>query len=257
MAQKSNNNNKRAERREKSERNMNRAVVLLVSGIVAEWYLLLVNRSYARGNISQFIQWYDILGVLRWVGLVLLAAGVVLYVLRKEKPWFSWLGATLVGVGVFFAFTSICMRHVYPTSVTVMCVLVPVLLILGIVYLFYQTEFSVQATALAMVLGALVLLGRSQSRAVKACALLALFGVAALLACVFLLKQRGGVFKLGDKHLRLFTPEMDYRLTLGVPALCLVLLLVTMIAPGAAFYTTWGLAIVAFALAVYYTVKLL
>lgn len=255
MAQRS--NNKREERRDKNERNMNRAVVLLVAGIIAEWYLLLVNRAYARGNISQFIRWYDILGVLRWVGFALLAAGVALYALRKEKPWFSWLGAGLTGVGVFFAFTSICMRLVYPTGVTVMCVLVPVLLILGIVYLFYQAEFSVQATALAMALGALVLLGRSQSRAVKACAVLALLGVAALFVCMFLLKQREGVLKIGDKRLRLFAPEMDYRLTLAALALCLVLMLVTMIAPGAAFYTTWGLAIVAFGLAVYYTIKLL
>ena len=259
MAQKSNNksNNKRAERREKSERNMNRAVVLLIAGIVAEWYLLLVDRSYARGNISQFIRWYDILGVLRWVGLALLAAGVALYVLREKKPWFLWLGSALAGVGVFFAFTSVCMRHVYPTSVTVMCVFVPVLMILGIVYLFYQAEFSVQATALAMTLGALVLLGRSQSRLVKLCAVLALLGVAALLAGVFLLRERGGVLKLGDKRLRLFAPEMDYRVTLGVLALSFVLLLMVMIAPSVAFYATWGLAIAAFALAVYYTVKLL
>ena len=255
MAQKS--NDKRAERREASERNMNRAVILLIAGIVAEWYLLLVNRSYARGNISQFIAWYDALGVLRWVGLALLVAGVALYVLREKKPWFLWLGGGLACAGVFFAFTSVCMRHVYPTSVTVMCVLVPVLMILGIVYLVYQAEFSVQATALAMALGALVLLGRSQSRLVKICAVLALLGVAALLAGVYLLRKENGVLKIGGKRLRLFAPEADYRLTLGVPALCLVLVLVTMIAPAAAFYTTWGLALVAFALAVYYTVKLL
>ena len=255
MAQKS--NNKREERKEKSERNMNRAVILLIAGIAAEWYLLLVNRSYAHGNIEQFIRWYDILGVMRWVGLALLVAGVALYVLREKKPWFLWLGAALSGVGVFFAFTSVCMRYVYPTSVTVMCVLVPVVLILGIVYLFYQVEFSVQATALAMALGAVVLLSRSRSGAVKACSVLALLGVAAVLACVFLLKKNGGVLKLGGKRLRLFAPEMDYRLTLGVPALCFVLVLVSLFAPGAAFYATWGLAVVAFALAVYYTVKLL
>lgn len=255
MAQKS--NDKRAARKEKSERNMNRAVVLLVAGIVAEWYLLLVDRVYVRGSISQFVQWYDILGVLRWVGFALLAAGVALYVLRAKKPWLSWFGTGLACVGVFFAFTSVCMRHVYPTSVTVMCVFVPVLMILGIVYLFYQAEFSVQATALAMALGASVLLSRSQSRAVRACAVLALLGVAALTAGVYLLRKQGGVLRLGGKRLRLFAPEADYRLALGVPALCVILVLVTMIAPGAAFYTTWGLALVAFALAVYYTVKLL
>ncbi len=255
MAQKS--NDKRMERKEKSERNMNRAVILLIAGIVAEWYLLLVDRAYARGNIDQFIRWYDVLGVLRWIGLALLAAGVVLYVLRKEKPWFSWLSATLAGVGVFFAFTSICMRYVYPTSVTVMCVLVPVLMILGIIYLFYQAEFSAQATALAMALGALVLLSRSRSTAVLACAVLALLGVAAVLVGTVLLKKENGVLKLGGKRLRLFAPDMDYRLTLGVPALCLVLVLAALVLPAAAFYATWGLAIVTFVLAVYYTIKLL
>ncbi len=255
MAQKS--NDKRIERKERSDRNMNRAVVLLIAGIVAEWYLLLVDRAYVRGSIDQFIRWFDVLGVLRWVGFALLAAGVVLYVLRKEKPWLEPLGGTLAGVGVFFAFTSICMRHVYPTSVTVMCVLVPVLLILGIIYLFYQAEFSVQATALAMALGAVVLLSRSQSRAVKACAVLALLGVAAVIAGVVLLKKKDGVLKLGDKRLRLFAPNTDYRLALGVPALCLALVVAAMAAPAVAFYATWGLALVAFVLAVYYTIKLL
>lgn len=255
MAQKS--NDKRVERKERSDRNMNRAVVLLIAGIVAEWYLLLVDRAYVRGNIEQFVKWFDVLGVLRWVGLALLAAGVVLYVLRREKPQLGVFGGILTGIGVFFAFTSICMRHVYPTSVTVMCVLVPVLMILGIIYLFYQAEFSVQATALAMALGALVLLGRSQSRAVKACAVLALLGVAAVLAGVVLLKKEDGVLKLGGKRMRLFAPNTDYRLTLGVPALCLVLVLAAMFAPVTAFYGTWGLALITFILAVYYTIKLL
>lgn len=255
MAQ--NSNEKRAERREKSERNMNRAVVLLIAGIVAEWYLLMIDRVYARGNIQQFIKWYDVLGVLRWVGLAMLAGGVALYVLRKQKPQFSWVGYSLIGVGVFLTFTSICMRHVYPTSVTVMCVLVPVLMILGIVYLFYQAEFSVQATALALGLGALVLLSRSQSKAVIVCAVLALLAVAALLVGTFFLKKEKGVLKLGGKRLRFFATDMDYRLTLGVPALCLVLVIAALAAPAVAFYATWGLAIVAFVLAVYYTIKLL
>jgi uncharacterized membrane protein HdeD (DUF308 family) len=72
------------------------------------------------------------------------------------------------------------MRRFYPAGVTAMCVLVPVLLLLGIVYLFYQTEFSVQATALAAGIAALVLLGRSASATVKVCAVMALLGIAVL-----------------------------------------------------------------------------
>ena len=255
MAQKPNDN--RAARREKSERNMNRAVVLLIAGIVAEWYLLMVDRYYARGTITQFIGWYDFLGVLRWIGLAVLIAGVVLLALRSKKGWVSKLGGALAGAGGFFAFTSFAMRHVFPTSVTVMCVLVPVLLILGIVYLFYQAEFSVQATALAMALGALALLSRSGTATVKACAALALAGIAALCACTLLLRKNGGAFERGGNKTRVFGANADYRLTLGVPALCFALVLVALFVPAVAFYATWGLAIVTFVLAVYYTIKLM
>ncbi len=252
-----NSNEKRAERRERSERNMNRAVILLIAGLVAEWYLLMADRYYARGTIQQMLGWYDAFGWLRWVGLAALAAGIALLALREKKSWFANLGRFLIGVGGFFAFTSICMRHYYPISVTVMCVLVPVLLILGIVYLFYQAEFSVQATALAMALGAIVLLSRSSTRAVKLCAVLSLLGIAVLVAGTLLLKKNGGVFKTGDKLLRLFPANMDYRLTLGVLALCFALTLVALFVSAAAFYAVWALAIVAFVLAVYYTIKLM
>ncbi len=252
-----NSNDKRIERRERSERNMNRAVILLIAGLVAEWYLLMVDRYYARGTIEQMLNWYDALGLLRWCGLAALAAGIALFVLRGKQTWFDALGRVLMGIGGFFAFTSICMRHYYPVSVTVMCVLVPVLLILGIVYLFYQAEFSVQATALAMALGAIVLLGRSSSTSVKLCAALSLLGVAALAVGTMLLKKNGGVFKTGDKLLRLFPANMDYRLTLGVLGLCFVLTLVVLFASAVSFYAVWALAIVAFVLAVYYTIKLM
>ena len=46
------NNNKRAERMAKSDRNVNRAMILLTVGLVAEFYLLMVNNyfvSFRRG----------------------------------------------------------------------------------------------------------------------------------------------------------------------------------------------------------------
>ncbi|MCR5825133.1 MAG: hypothetical protein K6G54_01060 [Oscillospiraceae bacterium] len=248
---------KRKARREKSERNMNRAVLLLTAGLVAEWYLLMVDRYYARGTVSQVVTWYDALGVLVWVGLAALAAGVVLLVLRARKPWFARLGAVLAACGGFFAFSSMLMRQFYPAGVMAMCVLVPVLLLLGIVYLFYQAEFSLQATALAMGIAALVLLGRSSSLTARACAVLALLGIAALLACALLLKKRGGVWKRGEREVRVLSAKADYRLALGVPALCLVLVLVALVAPAVAFYATWVLSLAAFALAVYYTIRLM
>lgn len=255
MAQKS--NDKRIERQRKSDRNMNRAVVLLIAGLIAEWYLLIVERYYVRGTVAQYVGWYDVLGVLRWVGLAALVAGVVLFVQRQKKKWFEKCGMALAAAGLFLAFSSFVMRHAWPTSVTVMCVFVPVLMILGIIYLFYQMEFSVQATALAMALFALALLGRSTTKRVYACAVVALVGIVVLLVGTLMLKSKGGVFQTNSKNLRVFPANTDYRLTLGVLALCFVLVLVAMLVMGVAFYATWALAVIAFVLAVYYTIKLM
>ena len=251
-------NNKRMERMEKSERNMNRAVLLLVSGLVAEWYLLMVDRYYARGTVGQVLKWYNFLGAMRWVGLGVLVVGAVLWLaLRGKKTWAAKAGGAVMALGAFFAFSSEVMRHAWPTSVTVMCVFVPVLMILGIVLLFYQAEFTIQACALAMALGALVLLGRSSTRTVQACAILALLGIAVLTVCSLLLRKNGGALRRGDKVVRVFGQGVDYRILFGVLALCFVLVLASLFASAVAFYGTLVLAVVAFALAVYYTIKLM
>ncbi|MBE7003869.1 MAG: hypothetical protein E7425_06240 [Ruminococcaceae bacterium] len=255
MAQ--NSNEKRMERREKSDRNMNRAVVLLITGLVAEWYLLMADRYYARGTVTQMLGWYDYFGVMRWAALGVFAVGVALLMMRAQKRWTKWLGGALAVVGAFLSFTSFAMRHYFPTSVTVLCVLVPVLLILGIIYLFYQTEFSMQATALAMALFALVLLSRSGTTMVKVCAVLAILGCAALLAVTLSLKKNGGKLVLKGRDLRLFPASMDYRVTLCVLAACIVLVVLAFAVPAVAFYATWVLAVGAFVLAVYYTIKLM
>lgn len=252
-----NNINKRIARREKSERNMNRAVLLLTFGLVAEWYLLMADRYYARGTIEQVVAWYDFLGVMVWVALAAMLAGGALLMLRARRAWFVKVGSALACAGVFFAVSSTVMRQFYPAGVTAMCVLVPVLLLLGIVYLFYQTEFSVQATALAMGIAALVLLGRSASATVKVCAVMALLGIAALLACSWLLLKNGGVWKHDGMETRVFAANANGKLTLGIPALCLVLVLAALFAPAVAYYATWALSVAAFALAVYYTIKLM
>ena len=253
-------NEARVQRQAKSDRNMNRAVVLLCAGLAAEWYLLMADRYFARGTWSQEMAWASFLEKMVWVGLAAFLAGAVLYavsVLRVKKTWLTYLGGAAAGVGAFFCATSYLMRHVYPMGVTVLCVLVPVVLIVGIIWLFYQAEFTIQSMALAMAIGALVLLGRSYSQRVRACAVLALIGIAALAALTLLLSKNDGVLGKGGKRMRVVPAGTSYRLTLGVLALCFALVLVTMLSPAVAFYGTWALAIVAFVLAVYYTIKLM
>lgn len=255
MAQRT--NDRRMERREKSERNMNRAVVLLIAGLAAEWYLLMVDRYYARGTVDQVIGWYDFFGVIRWVALAVMAAGIVLLVRGGEKVWPKRLGWGLAGCGAFFAFTSFAMRRFYPVSVTVLCVVVPVLLILGIICLFYQAEFTAQACGLALALGAFAMLNRSASTTVKLVCALAAAGIAALIVFVLLMSRKNGSIVRNGKIIRLFDARTDYNRTMAVLALCLALVLLGMAVPSIAFFATWALGIVAFILAVYYTIKLM
>lgn len=255
MAQKP--NDKRAQRMAKSDRSMNRAVILLMAGLIAEWYLLTVDRYYVRGTLGQMVGWYHFFGVMVWAGLGLLAAGIVLLVLRGGKPWLWKLGVALGAAGAFFAFSSAVMRHSYPTTVTAMCVLVPVLLIIGIVCLFYPAEFAFQAMGLAMALGAQVLLNRSSTVRVKASAILAIVGIAALLILSAALKKNGGVLGKGARSLRVIGANADYRPLFCVLALCLVLVVAALFAPAITFYGIWALALVALVLAVYYTIKLM
>lgn len=53
----------------------------------------------------------------------------------------------LLGLGLFFGVSSLLMRRVYPMGTTVMCILVPVLMLLAVVFLLYQHEFAVHTIA--------------------------------------------------------------------------------------------------------------
>ena len=146
-----NTNVKRAARVEKNNRNMNRALELLTAGFLAEFYLLLVNNYFVRGTVNQLVTMSHVLEVLVYVGLALVAAGVALLIVgRKKNKDFTKLNKWLLIAGVFFTLSSELMLKVYPQGTTAMCIFVPAIMILGVIFLMYQREFSVQTLALAM-----------------------------------------------------------------------------------------------------------
>ena len=49
------NNDKRAERMARSNRNVNRAITVLMAGVIAEFYLLMVNNYYVKGGVGQVL----------------------------------------------------------------------------------------------------------------------------------------------------------------------------------------------------------
>ena len=255
------NNNKRAERMAKSDRNVNRAMILLTVGLVAEFYLLMVNNYFVKGAVGQVLVMMSVLKVLGIAGAAAFGAGLVLWIMRKKWTRFAPAAPWLLCAGFFFAMSSELMLKIYPQGTKAMCVLVPVAMLLGIVFLLYPREFSLQALALTAAMMAMYLVHRgggseTWSTLVIGCSVFAALVIAALAIAVCKAgKNEGKLEKLGG--LRIVSPGGNYKLIYAVLSLCLAAIVIALFASGIAYYGLWVLAAATFLLAVYYTIKMM
>ena len=157
------NDPRREARIAKNNRNLNSALTLFTAGFIAEFYLLLINQYFVKGSVDQVVAIAGYLEVMAIVGAAAFGAGVVLTVMRRKWTRFAAAGKWLLGLGLFFGVSSLLMRRVYPMGTTVMCILVPVLMLLAVVFLLYQHEFAVQAIALTLAIASAVLLNHGSS----------------------------------------------------------------------------------------------
>lgn len=248
-------NPKREARIAKNNRNLNNALSLFTAGFIAEFYLLLINQYYVKGTIDQLVAVSYYLDAMIWVGVGVTVAGLVLTVMRKKWPHLSRLGRWVLLLGVFLAVSSLLMRKIYPAGTTAMCVLVPVVMLLGVVFLLYEREFAVQTAALTMTIAAAALLNHgsaSMNGVVRAAGWIVLLLLAALLAATAALQKQEGRYRGMD----IFSAKTNYALTYAVLALCIAAVALALLA-GLAYYVIWGASIALFALAVFYTVKML
>ena len=254
-------NNKRAERMANSDRNVNRAMILLMVGLIAEFYLLMVNNYFVKGAVGQVLTMMTVLKVLGIAGAALFGAGLVLWLMRKKWTRFAPAAPWLLSIGFFFAVSSQLMLKIYPQGTTVMCVLVPVAMLLGIVFLLYPREFSLQALALTAAMMAMYLIHRGGGSdtwrgLVIGCSVFAALVIAALAVAVSKAGKNGGKLeKLGD--LRIVSVDGNYKLIYAVLAVCVAAIVIALFATGIAYYGLWILAVGTFLLAVYYTVKMM
>ena len=132
---------------------------------------------------------------------------------------------------------------------------------IGIVFLLYPREFSVQAVGLTASLMAMYLIHRGSGSdtwggIVIGCSILAICVVAVLGVAVFKAgKNDGKLKKLGD--LRIVSQDGDYKLIYAVLAVCALAIVAALAVSSIAYYGLWVLAIGTFLLAVYYTVKMM
>ena len=231
----------------KQTESMNGAMKFFTAGCVAELYLLIIRRFYVNGNINEVIAWDSYLNVFAWIGVAILALGVALSFAwnRDKKRIIGWFVA---GSGAFLAVSSFLV-HWNMSTLTLLSVVVPVVMLLGIVWSLYDKECAMSLTILAASLIVLWVLYRAGSSMytgiyVKVAAGLYLL----LLGGIALWLKRGNLQKMVDANM----DSTPVYLACGISAVALA---VAFVGSTVAYYAMWTLAVVVFGLAVYYTVQ--
>ena len=233
----------------KRDEPMTGAMKFFLAGCVAELYLLIIRRFYVNGTAVQQIAWFDkYLFFLMGIGAVVLVAGAVCAAMWRADRKKLILALSLLGAGAFVGLSSLLVRW-NMSSLSLLTTIVPTVMILGILWSLYDRECALALTILGMTLFGLWVfrrVGASQSLGlyVKAAAVIYIV----LIVAVALLAKSG---KLG----KLLPARSDLVPVYVACALSAAAMAIALISAAAAYYAMWALAIVVFALAVYYTVK--
>ena len=221
----------------------------LVCGVAAEIFLLVVRR-YANGTMNQVVLWNErYLPILVGVGVALLALGAIWIGLQRGDRLKRTLGCYVAGAGAFVALvSSLSIRNL--TFLDYFIAIVPMAAFVGIVWGLYDWECASSLTALGFGVMATWVFSRAMqpfspylrlSRALAA-VLLAILG-----ACLYLIWT--------GKLKKFLSPKSDALLLCVSLALTFAAILASLVSVAAARYAMWVLALAAFGLLVYYTMK--
>ena len=226
------------------------ATIFFLAACLAEFYLLVLRKYYIHGDVvTEALVWYDRLLIFAGLGVAVLALGVILSVLGQADGRKRLLGWALTALGAFFAVGSILARVYVEPAVTLLSVVVPVMMVLTVIWAFYDRECSVALTALCgtmIVLWVCRRLFNSLSMGITV----------KVLSVVYVLLLGGLCWLAKNKKLgKLLPADADLMPVYAAAGLSAVAVVLALFSAAVAYYAMWGLGIVVFALAVYYTVK--
>ncbi len=235
----------------KRSESLNGAMIFFLIGCVAEAYLFMVRRFFINGTIDEILAWNDYLKYFAWIGAAVLIVGAVWVFLWKKQgkkltaPW------CVAGVGAFLAFSGVFMRHFAETGAIFLSVVLPVVMVLALLWSFYDRECSVSLTLMSISV-IVIWVCRRKLPDVS-------MGTFVMIGALVYVALLGGIAWLAkkDKLTALLPATAD---TLPVYAACglsAVGVLSALVSTTVAYYAIWCLAVVIFAVAVYYTVKML
>jgi len=257
MANKPNSNEKRMEKRRKEQEVLNRVFTIFLVGIAAECWLLMVYNKFANGVVQEMVRWSYVVEYAGYLGVVAAMVGVVLAVWKRQES-LGRLGLWLAGAGVFFALTGLISMNIYPEGATYLCVAVPIVIVMGLVYCLFQREFFFNALVMVGAIFTLWLCRKGLGTVnwnlkVTVGVVLVLAALAAAAVLIRALQKKDGQWK----GVTVFAKTCDYRVIYGVLAISFGVILLALVLPATAYYTMWAMGVALFALAVYYTTKLM
>lgn len=261
MAKQSNHDKKKLTREQRDNLILKKVFYLFLAGIAAECYLLVLSKQFINSPAETFIAIYRAMQVLTVVGLAVMVVGIVLLALgkggEKARKFYPWL----IIAGGFFGISSFLMNFLFPKGGTYLCVIVPILTVLGLVYYLFQREFF----WVTIILGGGMFtvwvcrkgIGSANwhTRALVG-SLLVLAGLVLVTVLTRMIEKNHGKW-IGKCHCMLFPANCDYRLFYLAYAIVAVAIVLALVAVTTTYYSLWVLGIALFAYAVYYTTKLM
>ncbi len=236
---------------EKRSESLNGAMIFFLIGCVAEAYLFMVRRYYVNGTIEQVLAWDEYLKYFALAGAALLAAGAVWVFLWKKQgkkltgPWCA------MGVGAFLALSGLLMRHYVETGAAFLSVILPVVMVLALLWSFYDRECSVSLSLMSLSLVVMWACRRKLPDVnTRTLVIIGAVVYVALLAGVAWLVKK-------EKLTPVLSADADPLLIYAACGLSALGVLCALVNTTVAYYAMWCLAVVIFAMAVYYTVKML
>ncbi len=261
MAKQSNPDKKKLTREQRDNQILRRVFYMFLVGIAAECYLLFINNRFVSADAVRLVAMYDGFLVAGIVGLIVMALGIVLMLLKKGGDKLRRAYPWIAGLGAFFGFTSLALRGFYPMGGSYLCVLIPILTVLGLVYFLFQREFFV----ITIILGGALFtvwvcrkgLGTVNWNTLAiAGSVLVLIGLACVALLTRMIQKLGGKWP-GKGKARIFPANCDYRMLYAAYALAFAAILLALLVVSTTYYSLWALGILLFAFAVYYTTKLM
>lgn len=246
------------EQRRKEDRAFYTMVLALAIGAVLEFALIALYRRYSVGA-----NYRPVLRIIMWTLLAVTATSGIAFIVAAVKKKFKYL-PYLLAVGGLSFLIAVILRLTNTLGIIalkVSCTACPVILLLFIIFLIYQTEFFM--AAMFGSLGVFTIWVTKKVFYIRYYKrLYVMIGVIALLvllaAVTYIAMKNKGYIGKGDWKLRLFSPKTSYKALYITYGITLALLLIYRIFEIYMFYPVIiAFAAYVFVSAIYYTIKLI